>query len=246
MDNVLYLSMSAARELMQAQTVHANNLANANTGGFKADFAQARAMQVYGDGHPGRVYSATESPATNMSAGSLDQTGRNLDVAIDGDGWLAVQRADGTEAFTRYGSLHVDSVGMLRTAQGDLVMGEGAAISLPPFEAVFVGGDGTVTVQPVGQEPNNLVQIDRLKLVAPERGALVKGPDGLFTRADGLPQPPSAEVRLVSGMVENSNVNVVNEMTEILAIAREFEIQLRMMQTAEQNDEAASELLSNR
>lgn len=246
MDNVLYLSMSAARELMQAQTVRANNLANANTGGFKADFAQARAVHLHGDGYPGRVYSATESPATDMSAGSLDQTGRNLDVAVDGDGWLSVLRADGTEAFTRYGSLQVDPAGMLRTSRGDLVMGDGGPLALPPFETVLIGGDGTVTVQPVGQEPNNLVQIDRLKLVAPERGALVKGPDGLFTRADGLPEPAAAGVSVVSGMVENSNVNVVNEMTEILSLAREFEIQLKMMQTAEQNDEAAAELLSAR
>jgi flagellar basal-body rod protein FlgF len=122
-------------------------------------------------------------------------------------------------------------------------MGDGGPIALPPFETVLIGGDGTVTVQPVGQSPNNLVQIDRLKLVAPEPEALVKAPDGLFVRKDGLPQPADAGVSVVSGMVENSNVNVVNEMTEILAIAREFEIQLRMMQTAEQNDEAASELL---
>lgn len=245
MDNVLYLSMSAARELMQAQTVHSNNLANASTGGFKADFAQARAMQVYGEGYPGRVYAATESPATDFSPGSLDQTGRNLDIAIDGDGWLAVMRTDGTEAFTRYGSLQVDPGGVLRTAKGDVVMGDGGPIALPPFETVLIGGDGTVTVQPVGQEPNNLVQIERLKLVAPERGALVKGADGLFERKDGLPEPPAADVRVVSGMVENSNVNVVNEMTEILAIARKFEMQLKMMQTAEQNDEAASELLKS-
>jgi len=245
MDNVLYLSMSAARELMQAQTVHSNNLANASTGGFKADFAQARAMQVYGEGYPGRVYAGTESPATDFSPGSLDQTGRNLDIAVDGNGWLAVMRADGTEAFTRYGSLQVDPGGVLRTAKGDVVMGDGGPIALPPFETVLIGGDGTVTVQPVGQEPNNLVQIDRLKLVAPERADLVKGGDGLFERKDGLPEPPAAEVRVVSGMVENSNVNVVNEMTEILAIARKFEIQLKMMQTAEQNDEAASELLKS-
>jgi len=243
MDKLLYLSMSAARELMQAQTVHSNNLANASTGGFKADFAQARAMQVYGEGHPGRVYAATESPATDFSPGALDQTGRNLDIAIDGDGWLAVMRNDGTEAFTRYGSLQVDPGGVLRTAKGDVVMGDGGPIALPPFETVLIGGDGTVTVQPVGQEPNNLVQIERLKLVAPERADLVKGGDGLFERKDGLPEPPAAEVRVVSGMVENSNVNVVNEMTEILGIARKFEMQLKMMQTAEQNDEAASELL---
>lgn len=243
MDNVLYLSMSAARELMQAQAVHSNNLANASTGGFKADFAQARAMQVYGDGYAGRVYAATESPGTDLSPGSLDQTGRNLDIAIDGEGWLAVMRSDGSEAFTRYGSLRVDPGGTLRTARGDVVMGDGGPIALPPFETVLIGSDGTVTVQPVGQSPNNLVQIDRLKLVSPPPDALVKTADGLFQRQDGLPEPPDGTVRVVSGMVENSNVNVVNEMTEILAIAREFEIQLRMMQTAEQNDEVASELL---
>jgi flagellar basal-body rod protein FlgF len=244
MDSVLYLSSSAAREIMQAQAVHANNLANAATGGFKADFAQARAMQVYGDGYPGRVYAATENPATDLSPGSLDQTGRNLDVAIDGDGWLAVMRPDGTEAYTRSGSLQVDSAGMLRTARGEPVLGDGGVIALPPFETVLIGGDGTVTVQPQGQEPNNLVQVDRLKLVRPEAGALVKGTDGLFARADGLAEPPAAGVSVVSGMLENSNVNVVHEMTEILALAREFEIQLRLMQAAEQNDQAAAELVS--
>ncbi len=243
MDNVLYLSMSAAREIMQAQAVHANNLANAGTGGFKADLAQARAMHVYGEGLPGRVYAATESPATDMSPGSLDRTGRNLDVAIDGDGWLAVQRPDGSEAYTRYGSLEVDAAGLLRTSRGDLVLGDGGPVALPPFETVLIGGDGTVTVQPQGQDTSNLVQIDQLKLVRPAPGALVKGPDGLFARADGLPEPAAAGVSVVSGTVENSNVNVVNEMTEILALAREFEIQLRMMQSAEQNDEAAAELV---
>ncbi|MFW6093483.1 MAG: flagellar basal-body rod protein FlgF [Pseudomonadota bacterium] len=244
MDKVLYLSASAAREITQAQTVHSNNLANASTGGFKADFAQARAMQVYGDGHPGRVHAATESPGTNLAPGSLDRTGRDLDVAIDGEGWLAVLRPDGTEAYTRYGSLQVDPAGQLRTSRGDPVLGEGGPIALPPFENVLIGDDGTVTVQPQGQEANNLVQIDRLKVVRPDSNTLVKGPDGLFSQSDGLAAPPAGEVSVQSGALENSNVNVVQEMTEILGLSREFEVQLRLMQTAKQNDEAAAKLLS--
>jgi len=244
MDKVLFLATSAAKEIMQAQTVHANNLANAGTQGFKADLAQARAMQVYGPGHASRVYTGTETPATDFSPGGLDQTGRNLDVAIEGEGWFAVVREDGSEAYTRGGSLLVDAIGRLRTANGELVLGEGGPIALPPFEQVLIGNDGTVTVQPQGQAPNNLAQVERLRLVNPSAELMVKAPDGLFERADGLPAVAAEGVSVVSGVVENSNVNAVHEMTRILALAREFEIQLRLMQSAEENDQAATSLIS--
>ncbi len=244
MDNALYLSMSAAREIMQAQTVHANNLANASTDGFKADLAQARALQVYGEGHAARVYSATESPATNFTQGGLEQTGRNLDVAVRGPGWFSVAAADGSVAYTRAGSFQVDALGMLRTDRGDFVLGDGGPISLPPFESILFGTDGSVTVQPTGQDPSNLLLVDRLRLVNPEPGVLTKSGDGLFRGPTEALQEADPDVRVVTGMVENSNVNVVNEMTEILALAREFEIQLQLMKTVEENDQAASELVS--
>lgn len=84
MDKVLYLAMSGARENMLAQQTHANNLANANTTGFKSDLAQARAMQVFGEGHASRVYAQTERPATDLTHGTLIETGRMLDVALAG------------------------------------------------------------------------------------------------------------------------------------------------------------------
>ncbi len=244
MDNVLYISMAGAVEIMQAQTIHANNLANVSTHGFQADLAQARAMQVYGDGLPARVYVGTESPATNLSPGSLSETGRSLDIGISGQGYLAVQLADGSEAYTRAGDLHVDSLGQLLTGSGHLVLGDGGPIALPAFESVLIGNDGTITVLPQGQTADNLVVINRLKLVKPELGTLSKGTDGLLHHISGLPLEPSADVLVVSGFLENSNVNAVYEMTEILALAREFEIQMRLMQAAEENDQAATELVT--
>ena len=143
MDNVLYISMTGAVEIMQAQTIHANNLANVSTHGFQADLAQARAMQVYGDGLPARVYVGTESPATNLSPGSLSETGRSLDIGISGQGYLAVQLADGSEAYTRAGDLHVDSLGQLLTGSGHLVLGDGGhqVRVLPHTDARFAYWD---------------------------------------------------------------------------------------------------------
>ena len=197
MDKALYVAMSGARQLMLAQQGHANNLANVNTNGFRADFHQARSMPVFGEHHPSRVYAETERPATDFSMGSLVQTGRELDMAIQGAGFIAVQSADGSEAYTRDGSLAVDVDGTLKTSTGIPVIGEGGPIILPPADTITIGVDGTLSIVEVGQPPDALVAIDRVKLVNPDPATLEKGLDGLIRLKppeEGAPPAPDAGV----------------------------------------------------
>lgn len=249
MDKSLYIGMSGAKQNMLAQRAHANNLANVNTSGFKRDFAQARSMPVFGEHYPTRAYAMTERPGTDLTAGSLMDTGRKLDVAVDGDGWLAIQNSQGQEEFTRSGSLQVDVNGLLRNANGDLVLGNGGPVALPPFDNVEIGADGTISVVPVGGPPDQLVEVDRLKLVNPPQDSLEKGDDGYIRRKpdqalDG-PEPPDANLQVVTGFLESSNVNAVEEMISNLELSRQFEMQIKVMRTANDNSEAAARLLQN-
>lgn len=249
MDKALYIGMSGAKQNMLAQRAHANNLANVSTTGFKKDFAQARSMPVYGEHHPTRAYAMTERPGTDLSAGTLMDTGRKLDVAVEGDGWLAIQNDQGQEVFTRTGSLQIDVNGLMRLPGGEPVLGNGGPVALPPFENVEIGADGTVSVVPVGGAPDELVEVDRLKLVSPPSGALEKGLDGFMHRKpdqaiDG-PEPPDASQRVASGFLESSNVNAVEEMISNLQLSRQYEMQVKVMSTAKDNSEATARLLQN-
>ncbi len=249
MDKALYIGMSGAKQNMLAQRAHANNLANVNTTGFKKDFAQARSMPVFGEHHPTRAYAMTERPGTDLSAGALMDTGRKLDVAVEGDGWLAVQNNLGEEVFTRSGSLQVDVNGLVRMASGELVMGNGGPVALPPFDNLLVGSDGTISIVPVGGPPDQLVEVDRLKLVNPPAEALEKGLDGFIRRKpdqalDG-PEPPDANMRVATGFLESSNVNAVQEMISNLQLSRQYEMQVKVMSTANENSEATARLLQN-
>lgn len=244
MDRVLYIGMSGARENMLSQQAHANNLANATTTGFKADLAQARAMQVFGEGHPSRVYAMSERPATNTESGTLIETGRQLDVAIQGDGWIAVQAPDGTEAYTRAGELQVDSVGQVVTGSGLPVIGNGGApIVIPPFEQIDIANDGTITVREQGAAANELILVDSIKMVRPEPGTLFKGVDGLMRTDNQEPLLPALDVQIRSGYLESSNVNGVHELTSMITLARQFEMHIKMMKTAEDNSSAATQIL---
>jgi flagellar basal-body rod protein FlgF len=244
MDKVLYLAMSGARENMLAQQSHANNLANANTTGFKSDLAQARAMQVFGEGHASRVYAQTERPATDITTGTLIDTGRKLDVALSGDGWLTVIRPDGTEGYTRAGSLQIDAANQLVTGSGLPVMGNGGIpITLPPFENIDIATNGIITIRPLGENAAELLVADQLKLVNPDPKTLFKGPDGLMTTGDQVPELFDENVRVRSGYLESSNVNAVSELTGMISSSRQFEMQIKMMKTAEENSEAAASIL---
>jgi len=250
MDRALYISMTGAKHNMLAQAAHSHNLANASTTGFKAEFVEAVSQFVNrGDGYKTRAYAVTQTPRTNLAHGSLQETGRDLDVSVDGDGWLAILNSAGEEAYTRAGKLATDVLGVLRNEHGDQVLGNGGPIVIPEAEKIEIGGDGTISVRTLGQGPQTLVEIDRIKLVNPDPSQLEKRADGkiyLKGEADNdefVKLPPDAAVRLRKGFVENSNVNTVEELTNVVSLARQFELQVKMMQTVAEMAESQSRLL---
>ncbi|GBL59720.1 flagellar basal-body rod protein FlgF [Pseudomonas sp. NBRC 100443] len=241
---MLYVAMSGASQNTQAMQAHANNLANISTTGFRRDFEQARAMPVFGDSFPARVFAMSERPATDFTAGALQETGRDLDVAAKGDAWIAVQAPDGGEAYVRTGSLEIDALGQLRTGDGLPVLGNGGPIAIPPEEKIEIGEDGTITVRGQGNNPNALATVDRIKLVTPDPKQLEKGTDGMIRMKQGQPAPqPDANASVQSGFLEASNVNAVEEMTSILALSRQFELHVKMMRTAEDDSQAMARVL---
>lgn len=242
MDKALYIAMSGAKQNMLSQAAHANNLANVNTTAFKEDFAQARSMPVYGEGLPTRAYALSERPGTNFQQGSLIQTGNSLDVALKGEGWIAIQTADGKEAYTRAGNLSIDVNGQLRTGAGFPVLGDGGPLVIPPAATVEVGADGTISVIPLGGE--GLAQVDRIRLVNPKADSIEKREDGLIHMKDGAAKPDiDAAVRVEQGFLEGSNVNAVSSLTDMLSLSRQYELQVKLMGQADQNSEAAARLL---
>ena len=241
---MLYIAMSGAKQNMQALSVTANNLANAKTTGFKADLANARAMQAFGEGLPTRVFSMTERAGQNFDSGALLATERDLDIAIQGQGWLTVQTKDGSEAYTRNGQLKLNENGALETSNGELVIGDTGPIFLPlPVNNINIAGDGTIMVQPEGAPASVQEEVARLKLVNPDSRLLEKGNDGLFRRKDGNNEPADITVSVANGSLGSSNVNPISEMTDMIALQRQFEMQLKMMKTAEEVDSSASSLL---
>lgn len=243
MDRMLYLAMSAAKQTLHAQALATHNLANVNTTAFKADFEAMRAMQLYGPGHPARVFAMTERPGTDFRPGTIETTGNDLDIAINGPGFFAVIAPDGSEAYTRAGDLHLTVNGQLLTGAGHPVLGNGGPIAVPQAQAVNIGVDGTISVRPLGQDANTLAQIDRIKLVNPDVRDLVKGADGLFRRADGVNAPADAAVRVTHGALEGSNVNSVAAMVDIIDHARQYEMAVKAMSTARDLDTAGARLL---
>ena len=244
MDHLLYIAMSGAKENMNGISIKANNLANSTTTGFKADLEQARAMQAFGEGLPTRVFSLTERPGQNFDDGSFIITERELDVAVQGKGWLSVQDADGNEAYTRAGNLQLSPTGVLQTASGLNVVGEEGPIQLPlPLEKMEIGTDGTISIRPLGAPANVMQEVARLKLVKPEFQDIEKGTDGLFRRKDGEDAEADATVKVLSGAVEGSNVNAVGEMTQMISLQRQFEVQVKMMKTAEEIDRQHNQIM---
>jgi flagellar basal-body rod protein FlgF len=242
MDKALYIAMTSAKNNMLGQAIRSNNLANVNTTGFRGDFEQARSMGVYyGEGLPTRAFALTETPQTNFAEGALIQTGRDLDVAIKGRGFIAVQSADGREAYTRAGSLYVDSVGVLRTGNNLPVMGNSGPMAIPEFQKLEIGLDGIVSIVGKGEAPDALSQVDQIKLVNPDESLLKKGTDGLLYAEEDV--AIDVNVSLVSGFLEGSNVNPVNELTHILTLARQYEMSIKLMKTTEENSQASARLL---
>jgi flagellar basal-body rod protein FlgF len=245
MDRFLYVSMSGAKETLRAQTANNHNLANASTTGFRADLSAFQSRAVQGSGFASRAYATNASTGWDPSQGTLQTTGRDLDVGINGAGWLAVQGADGREAYTRAGDLRIDPSGMLMTGTGLPVMGDSGPMSVPPNNSVQVSADGTVSIVPLGQGPETSATVGRIKMVNPSAEGLTRGTDGLFRNTDGSDAPANASVRLTSGVLEGSNVNVADAMVNMIELARHFDLQVKAMRTAEDNGAASAQLLKS-
>lgn len=244
MDDMLYVAMSGAEQIMLAQAVNANNLANLSTTGFKADLTNSEGQPVFGDIYASRVYAMTEQPGVDLSPGALMSTGRDLDIAVNGEGFFAVQGPDGTEKYSRQGELKLTEEGLLVTANNLPILGDGGPITIGAYKKLEIGIDGSVSMVPQGSSSDTLVFIDRIKLVNPEKSNVAKSDDGLFHLKDGTIAEPDASVSLSSGFLESSNVNAVEAITNMISLARQFEIELKMMKTADETAQADSSLLS--
>lgn len=244
MDRLIYTAMTGAKHVFMQQAGTANNLANASTVGFKAMEHRFRAVPVQGEGMPTRAFVVDASVADVLDEGPLLFTGRNLDVAVNGQGWIAVQLPDGSEAYTRSGGLNVDVNGVLQTSSGFSVAGDGGPITVPPDNRIEIGPDGTVSVVPNFGTPNTANVIGRIKLVNPPAAELVRGADGLFRQRNGQAANIDENVKVSSGTLEGSNVNVTDAMVNLISLSRQFEMQMKMIQTADTNAQRADQLLS--
>ena len=243
MDRMIFIAMSGAKEAMSAQAVNTNNLANAGTTGFRADFQTSLSQQVYGPGHPSRVYATAQDGGADLNKGSIISTGRELDMAINGDGWFAVQAADGSEAYTRAGDFHIDSLGRLKNGAGHVIVGNKGPISIPQHAKINFGSDGTISIQPLGDTPETMVVLDRIKLVNPPLDQLQKGMDGLMRLENGQAAQADAKVNIIAGSLEQSNVNSVAAMVKMIELARQYEAHIKLMRAAEDNDKAAAQII---
>jgi len=244
MDRSLYIAMSGAKQTLLAQAANANNLANSQTVAFKSDLQQFRSMPVFGPGYPTRVYAMTERPGTDMTPGAIQTTGRNLDVAIKGEGWLAVQSRDGKEAYTRAGNLHLTTTGLLQTDSGLPVLGNKGPIAIPPADKLEIGRDGTISIVPLGDNSSTLVQVDRIRLVKPPLDKLEKLENGEIRLKKGEPPlKPDASVTLMQGALESSNVNSIDALVQMIELSKNFELQVKAMKTTDENSAAAARLM---
>jgi flagellar basal-body rod protein FlgF len=226
--------MRGAKDIVRRQEVTMNNLANVSTDGFRKEISL---VQQGGD----RLARRTTGP--DLSPGAVRTTGRDLDVAIAGDGWIAIAAPGGAEAYSRRGDLRVDEFGQLVNGANQQVLGNGGPISVPPHGKIEIGTDGTVSILPLGQTPNTMAVIDRIRLVNPPPGQLERGTDGLFRLPGGATAEPDASIRLLSGSLEGSNVNAVESLVSMIDLARAFESQVQMMKLAKEKQEHLSQLI---
>lgn len=240
MDRLIYVAMTGAKQLMQAQSLVANNLANVGTNGFRADLARFSAQPVDGPGYASRVNTVASGLGFDSSQGTMQETGNTLDVAIEGAGYIAVQAADGSEAYTRGGTLNVNALGLLETQRGEIVLGDNGPISIPPYTDITLAHDGTIAIVPQGQGAETLAQVGRIKLVNPDPALLEKRPDGLIRMTGDATAEADASVRLASGFIESSNVNVASALVDMIEYARQFEVAVRMMRVADDNEARAA------
>ena len=243
MDRSLYVAMTGAGQTLAAQSSVAHNLANANTTGFKAELAAFQSVPVQGPGLATRVNAISQGLGADVSAGAETQTGRDLDIAVRGQGWFAVQAPDGSEAYTRAGDLTIDADGVLKTAGGLPVLGDGGPISLPPYEKLDIGSDGSIAIVPLGQSATTVSSAATIKLVNPDVGNLQRGADGLMRTKDGSTADADPTVTLASGTLEASNVDPSISLVRMIELSRSFEMQMQGVKNADENAQAATRLL---
>ena len=245
MDHFVYIAAAGAKESMLAQAANAHNLANASTTGFKADLVEAETVYLRGAGAQTRAYNVIQDTGVDFKEGVLEQTGRDLDLAINGEGWFAVQSVSGNggEGVTRRGDFRVDELGQLVNGAGEALLGNDGPIALPPFSSLSIGSDGTVSIVPLGELPNAQAVLDRIKLVNPPSQALTKGEYGLLTTNGGLPSLADGNVKIVSGALESSNVNPVSAMVRMIELSRQFEHYVKLMKVAEDVDTSSASLM---
>lgn len=244
MDRVVYIAMTGARELTRQQASVSHNLANVSTQGFKEELNVMRALPVVGQGAKTRAFVLETTPRTNFQEGATQQTGRALDVAVRGPGWIAVQDANGNEAYTRMGHLQIGQNGILQTTNGYNVVGDGGPIAVPGDQEITVAKDGTVSTVPFGPERNQVAINGRIKLVNPPEIELERGQDGLFRQKSGEDAQADANVSLVSGFLEASNVNPASSLVSMISLQRQYETQIRVLKAAEENHRSLDKLLS--
>jgi flagellar basal-body rod protein FlgF len=244
MDKMIYTAMTGAKHILEQQATTAHNLANATSTGFKAQVDSFRAVPVIGQGLPTRSFVVDSTVGADFNSGAIEHTGRDLDVAVQGNGWLVVQRPDGSEGYTRNGSLKVNENGVLQTSNGLTVMGDGGPISIPPDVTVSIGKDGTISSVTNNTLPGPATVIGRLKLVNPDTANLKRSEEGVFVTKNGVPAEMDANVSVVGGALESSNVNVVDAMVNMISLARQFEMQMKLVQSAENNANKASQLFN--
>jgi len=250
MDRLIYTAMTGASGILSRQAAVAHNLANVTTPGYRAEEHRLRAVQVLTHNQPPalptRAFAVDASTHADFSAGALHYTGNPTDVAVKGRGWIALALPDGSEAYTRNGSFEISENGLLQTKNGIPVQGDGGPLTIPPDSRVSIERDGTVSVVPASGAQNTVNAIGRIKLVNPPEADLVRGADGLFRLKTNEPAPQDDTVSLAAGYLENSNVNPVEQMVAMISLARQFEMQMRLITSAEANDRAATQVLAPR
>ena len=243
MNEMLYVAMTGAKQTEYAQAINSNNLANVSTTGFRADLHSFRAIPVEGPGVGSRVNAVIENSRTDTSQGSVINTGRDLDVAIQGRGYLAVLGPDGDEAYTRSGDLRINAGGLLTNGAGHLIVGDGGPVAIPPNTNLLIGSDGTISIQPLGQGPEAMAIVDRIRLVDMDESRLRKAGDGLLHLPKGEVAESSSQVRLTAGALEQSNVNIAKTLVNMIELSRQYEMQVNVMKTAKEDADAAAQML---
>lgn len=247
MDRLIYTAMTGASQTLNRQAAVAHNLANVSTDGYRAEEHRLRAVQLQSNAAPRglatRSFVVDASTHTDFSVGPMLFTGRPFDMAVQGRGWIAVTAADGSEAYTRNGNFELSVDGVLQTRNGLPVQGDGGPISIPPESKTSVGVDGTISVVPESGAQNTVNVIGRVKLVNPPEADLVRGEDGLFRLRDGGTAPTDELTRVAGGYVEGSNVNAAEQIVTMISLARQFEMQMKVLSTAQANDAAATQIL---